>query len=364
MASEDRTASRAVTLEETLASKPYRFSFYAAVRALECLNRDKPRVGESAKAVEDPVRLGQAPDLAFAPAELAAYEPGAPGRPPRLTGYFFGLFGPNGALPIHLTEYARDRLRNRKDPTFCRFADVFHHRLLSLFYRAWANAQPTLWLDRPESDRFSTYVGTLFGMGMPSLRDRDEFPDFAKLHHAGRFAAQTCPAEGLRDVIAGFFELPVAIRQFIGEWLQLPPDSHLRLGISAETGTLGRTAVAGERVWEYQQKFRIVFGPLNLDEFERVLPGGESLRRLVALVRNYIGDQLNWDVNLVLKKQEVPDLRLGQSGYLGWTSWLTPRPGEHDADDAIFDPSRGAAGSDSADATQSRRGELGLNAAA
>ena len=78
MASEDRTASRAVTLEEALASKPYRFSFYAAVRALECLNRDKPRVGESAKAVEDPVRLGQAPDLAFAPAELAAYEPGAP----------------------------------------------------------------------------------------------------------------------------------------------------------------------------------------------------------------------------------------------------------------------------------------------
>ena len=107
-----------------------------------------------------------------------------------------------------------------------------------------------------------------------------------------------------------------------------------------------------------------MFGPLNLDQFERVLPGGESLRRLVALVRNYIGDQLNWDVNLVLKKQEVPDLRLGQSGYLGWTSWLTPRPGEHDADDAIFDPSRGTAGSDSADAAQSRRGELGINVAA
>lgn len=62
--------------------------------------------------------------------------------PARLEQFFFGLGGPNGPLPLHLTEYMRERQRNHADPTSKRFLDVFHHRLLSLFYRAWAEARP------------------------------------------------------------------------------------------------------------------------------------------------------------------------------------------------------------------------------
>ena len=337
MAGEDRTASHAVALG-ALQREPYNFDFYQALRRLECVYREKPRLGESARAAEDPVRLGQRPDLAFAPSSLASFEAGGDGRLPRLSVLFFGLFGPNGPLPLHLTEYARDRMRNAEDPTFARFADLFHHRMLSLFYRAWANAQPTVNFDRPDSDRFAVYVGSLFGMAMPSLRGRDAVSDLTKLHYAGPLACQARHAAGLQGVLADFFKIPVEIEEFVGQWVDLPEDGRWRLAESPETGTLGRSATVGARIWECQQKFRIAFGPIGLADYLRLLPGSDSLKRLVALVGNYIGHELTWDVNLILRKQEVPPLVLGGTAQLGWTTWLANRPFERHVDDLLLDP--------------------------
>lgn len=295
-------------------------------------------MGQSQKLADDPIRLAQQPSLAFAPSTLASFEPGQDGRPPRLEVLFLGLFGPNGPLPLRLTEYARDRQRNAGDPTFERFLDVFHHRMLSLFYRAWASAQPTVSFDRPASDRFGVYVASLLGLGMPSLRHRDAMPDLAKLHYAGQLVGQTRHAEGLRAILAGFFKLPVAIAEFIGEWLALPEPSRCRLGESRETGTLGVTAFVGGRVWGCQDKFRILFGPLSLADYRRLLPGGDSLPRLVAVVRNYIGEPLNWDVQLVLRKEDIPPCKLGERGQLGWTTWLASATFDEDADDLVLSP--------------------------
>ena len=158
MAGKKRTTSSAVEMVRALEDEPHRYGFFQALRVLECAHPDRPRVGESTRPTEDAIRLAQEPSLAFAPATLASFQAGQKGFPPRLSVLFFGLFGPNGPLPLHLTEYARDRLRNEHDPTFSRFADIFHHRMLSLFYRAWAVAQPTVNFDRPQSDRFHLVV--------------------------------------------------------------------------------------------------------------------------------------------------------------------------------------------------------------
>ncbi len=337
MANPDRTSADPVALFEALRRKPYAFHFFQALRRLECLCPDRPRLGKSLRLADDPVRLTQEPSLAFAPATLAAFDPGAEGRPPRLSEYFLGLFGPQGPLPLHLTEYARDRSRNHGDHTFACFADIFHHRILCLFYRAWADAQPTVSFDRPETDRFNVYIGAPFGLGMPSLWNRDAAPDLAKLHYAGRLVGQTRNPEGLQAILADFFNLPVTIENFVGHWLPLSETSRCRLGTSPTTGLLGVTAVIGERVWDCQYKFRIVIGPMPLEEFQRFLPGSDSLRRLVAWVRNYVGDQLLWDVNLILKREEVPPLKLGEETQLGWTTWLTSQPLDRDADDLKLD---------------------------
>lgn len=338
MAGEDRTTSDAVALTAALQAEPYGFEFYEAMRRLECAYPDRPRLGQSGRAGEDAVRLGQTPDMAFAPSTLASFKAGDEDTPPRLSVLFFGLFGPNGPLPMHLTEYARQRSRQAFDPTFARFADVFHHRLLSLFYRAWANTRPAVSFDRPDQDRFAVYVGSLFGMGMPALRDRVAVSDLTKLHFAGRLSCQTRNAEGLEGMLADFFKIPVRIKPFIGEWIDLPEHGRCRLGETPATGKLGRTTTIGSRVWDCQHKFRIVAGAVGLTVYRSLLPGTAALERLAALVRTYIGDELLWDLNLVLEKEEIPPLVLGGTGQLGWTTWLANRPFEEDVDDLILDP--------------------------
>jgi type VI secretion system protein ImpH len=337
MAGENREAAHALELFEALRLTPYAFHFFQAMRRLECRYRDRPRLGKAARLADDPLRLSQEPSMAFAPATLAAFDPGDADRAPRLYQYFLGLFGPHGPLPTHLTEYARSRLRNDGDPTFARFADIFHHRMLCLFYRAWADTQPTVSYDRPETDRFNVYVGATFGLGMPALWRRDAVPDLAKFHYAGRLVGQTRNPEGLQAILGDFFKLSVRVETFVGHWLPLSESSRCRLGETPTTGLLGLTAVIGERVWDCQHRFRIVMGPMTLDEFRRFLPGTDSLRRLVAWVRNYVGDELLWDVNLILKKEEVPPLVLGEGSQLGWTTWLTGQPLARDADDLKLD---------------------------
>jgi len=331
MASTNRNPDTNVALLKALATDPYHFGFYEALRQLECLYRDKPRLGKSVSPSDDGVRLGQTPSLKFAPSTLASYRTQG-GTPPHLSVYFFGQFGPNGPLPLHLTEYARNRERNAKDPTLAEFMDLFHHRLLSLFYRAWADKEPTVHFDRPEQDRFGCYVASLQGLGLSSLRNRDAMPDLAKLHFTGHLASHTRHAEGLASIIGDFFQLPVKIVEFVGEWLDIPEESYCYLDRDETTGQLGQSAVLGTRSWQCQQKFRICLGPVSMNEYERLLPGGESLVRLRDIVRNYIGFELNWDLNLVLDKEQVPNVKLGENGRLGWTTWLHSQTRDSDAD--------------------------------
>src|SRR5262249_55944074 len=150
-------------------------------------------------------------------------------RPSYLATYYFGLFGPNGPLPLHLTEYAHSRELNYRDSSFRRFADLFHHRLTSLFYRAWADAQPVVSFDRSEP-RFDLYVGRLLGIGMPEMRDRDKVADHAKLGRAGRFSLAARPPEGLIAILADYFGFRFALREMVGEWLRLARADRLELG--------------------------------------------------------------------------------------------------------------------------------------
>jgi type VI secretion system protein ImpH len=318
---------------EDLGRAPYRHDFYQTLRWLECLYIDQPRWGHALRPVDEPIRLGQDPDLSFAPSPLASFE--TTGPVPRLQVRLFGLFGPNGPLPIHLTEYARERLRHQNDPTLCRFLDIFHHRFLALFYRAWAQAQPHVNYDRPHDDRFAGYVGTFLGVAPQTLRRRDTVPDLAKFFHVGALIRQVRNAEGLAHILQHFFRVPAVIEEFVGHWMRLGPRERTNLG--REGATLGAGAVLGGRVWDRQHKFRIRLGPLTLDQYESFLPGGAPLKKLVDWVRLYFSLEHDWDVRLVLKHDHVPPIVLGRDGQLGWTSWLGKRRSRQDAADLCLD---------------------------
>lgn len=323
-----------------VAETPFAYDFYQTLRRIECLHSDKPRFGQGRRPLDEAIRLGQLPNMDFAPAPLTAFQLPEDGRPGKLNVSFFGLLGPNGPLPLHLTEHARDRLHHAGDPTFVRFLDIFHHRFLLFFYRAWAQAQPTVALDRPCEDRFSVYVGSLSGIAGERMRQRDDIGDFAKLHFAGLLSRQVRNRDGLAALLSGYFRVPVSIDEFVGHWMHLRPEDRTRIGARDSGAQLAVGTVLGARVWDRQHKFSIRLGPLTLNQYEAFLPAGKALGRLVAWVRQYLGFELEWDVRLMLKREEVPKLRLGKFGRLGWTTWLGNRCSGSDAADLTLDAER------------------------
>ena len=343
-------------LMDDLVARPWAFDLFRAVRLLESMRPDLPRVGCASSLSEEIVRFWQKPSLRFAPSNLdgvsftpPTLQPVGFRSPPRsmvqgartvpwLSINFFGLFGPNAPLPPHFTEYALERELHHKDPTITAFFNIFHHRLASFFYRAWASNQKALDLDRKGDEHFAIYIGALFGMGMDSLRNRDAVDDTAKLFFAGRLSGQTRNAEGLESILRDYFGIPVDLQPFTGRWLPLPPDSICQVGQSPNSGSLGVNMIVGERFWDCQLSFRLRFGPMSLADYQRMLPNGKAFERIKCWILNYCGHHFFWDLQLVLRADEVPDVRLGQQGSLGWTCWLKTKPFTADAGDLILNP--------------------------
>ena len=328
-----------VELDTLLEGQAARMDFFQVLRLIENAHPQLPRIGTSLRPRDDAVRFGQDPALIFHPTMLGQFKRSSADARARLAVNFFGLLGANGPMPTHLTEYVRDRLRNSSDATLIAFLDVFHHRMLSLFYRARASAEPVISLDRADGDRFSVFVGSLFGIGAQSLRDRDDIGDFAKLHFAGLLANKARPASGMASILRAYFKVPLHIEQFVGHWMRLPPEIQSRIGRQEDGNRLGASLVLGRSVWDCQHKFRIVIGPMGYDDYRRLLPGGDSLKRLQAWVKTYVGLTLDWDVRLILKKEHMPPLKLDGTTRMGWTTWLTSAAPSRNPNQLLINPS-------------------------
>ncbi|SAK90026.1 putative cytoplasmic protein [Caballeronia pedi] len=317
-------------LFDAVAEAPHRHDFYRLMRHLEALTPHLPRLGCGARPADEPLRLAQDVSLAFAPAPLAALRRTHDEHAPRLEQRFFGYLGPNGPLPLHLTDFARERALHHGDKAFARLLDTLLHRFLLLFYRAWAQGRPVTALDRPGHDRFAFYAGALIGHADAANRERDAVSDHAKLHFAGLWNMQTRPAEVLEAIAAALLRVPVRIEPYRGHWMTLQREErtalrHRAARFSGETSgfaQLGRGAVLGRAVWDRQHAFRLVIGPLSLAQFESLLPGGAALPTLVAVVRRHLNGELAWDAQLILAADEVPTAQIGRYGRLGYSAWL------------------------------------------
>ena len=336
MAGEGRPKTSALEFLTEVSEKPHSYGFFQTVRRINCLYENKPLTGHSFKPADDPIRFTQEPYTFFAPSTIAHLKIDSSDPYPRLSQRFLGLFGPNGPLPLHLTEYARDRSRHHHDQTLAAFADMFHHRVVSLFYAAWSQSQPVVQFDRPAEDRYAMYVGALFGLGAPSLRNLDSMHHVSKLGFAGHLSSLPRHVSGLMSLIKGYFRVPTQVVEFIAHWMRIPQEDLVRLGDVGMNGSLGCDTIIGEKVWQRQDKFQLRLGPMSLDMYESFLPSGKSFDALVSAVRNYVGIEYLWEVNLVLKKEEKPVTCLGKSGVLGWTSWLETEQQNDNVDDLVL----------------------------
>ncbi|MBI3369767.1 MAG: type VI secretion system baseplate subunit TssG, partial [Burkholderiales bacterium] len=211
-----------------LESEPWAFDFFALMRRIDALVPGAPRLGRAQLPSQEPLRLGQVPELDFAPAALASFDASSQ-KAPRLGVRFFGLLGPQGPMPLHLTEYVRERSRQRGDPTAARFLDLFHHRLLTLFYRAWAQHQPVVQADRPADDRYAAWLGAEQGIA-PDMPSRSVLPDTALLYQTGLIASRSKHPEALSKVLRQYFGIPVAVQMHMPHWLMLAAEDRSQLG--------------------------------------------------------------------------------------------------------------------------------------
>ena len=324
MASDGRSPPRA--LSRLLGALPT-LGFYTALRQIECDHRAHPLIGEALSPTDEPVRFGQDASLAFRAQSIVAIEDAHEQTPARLTVGFFGMSGPQGPLPTHLTEYVRQRRVHAGDHTLSRFLDIFHHRFVSLLYRAWASVQPTVQQDRPTCDRYARQLGALTGHHAPANAHATDALTQTRLYTARHFTNFTRQAEGLTKVLAAHFGVAVAIEEFVGEWLTIPDAYRWRLPSGREQpvrapSVLGESTRLGAEVWDVQAKFRVVLGPLAREAYERFLPGSPDLAQLSALVSAYAGPELAWDVRLVLAEPDRSPAVLGVAGAIGRTAHL------------------------------------------
>ncbi len=300
------------------------YDFFQALRLIELAQPDRPRLGKARRGRDEALRLSQKPQLNFPTSSLSRFEAAHGGKPARLEVLLIGLFGPNGPLPLHLTTHAIERRDRHADRSFLDFCSFLQHRLLALYYRAWADARP-----QNDGDRFRDFVAALCGHGLTAQRRRTEVSDNFKLRHAGILAQQTRHPDTLVVMLRNLLGLPLRIQEFIGGWLDVPPHVQTRLGYAAETGGLGSSAVIGRVTWQCQHRFRLHIGPLDYADYKQLLPGGRLFRLIGEVVRSVLGDEFEWDLRLILKRQDVPTARLDGGFQAGWTAWLAaPRRAE------------------------------------
>ena len=329
----------ATEVGEKLRREPFSFDFFQAVRLLERFLPERTSVGRFAHPETEVARFSVQPSLAFPASQIQAMD--CPeNHPVQMTVNFMGLTGPQGVLPNPYTSLIIERLR-ASDSSPRDFLDIFNHRIVSLFYRAWRKYRFDVAYEQGERDLFSRHLLSLLGLGTEGLRDRQTVSDDTLIYYAGLLAQHPRSAQALQQILADYFDVPVEVEQFAGAWYRLDRETQCRLSEeSSESEELGFGAVVGDEVWNQQSKVRIVLGPLTLERYVDFLPEGRSWEPLRAWVQFFSNDEWDFEVKLILEREQVPACTLGAEGasgpQLGWVSWVKSAPFFRDPDDTVL----------------------------
>lgn len=306
-----------IAFEERLKVRPSAYTFYAAMRGLEESNPYAPRFSESTSPVQDEIRVGQFPELSFPLSDIHSVWQHENSSVPVLNVQFQGLLGSQGALPLHITEYARERWVHDKDRTFVCFVNLFQHRWFTLFYRAWANAQPVVALHRKEPSTPVRLLSSVCG-------HTEDHLDSPRAQFAGFFQNQRRSSEGLAALAEGMLGIKPLVREFTGCWLPIPKIQRSCLSSKPQGGynRLGLNTVLGKRVWDVQSKFDLAFSVADIERFERFNPLKSNFSPFRRAVNDYVNGQYDWGISITLSAAHAQSIRLGNKAQLGWNSWL------------------------------------------
>ncbi len=348
MAAESRTPDIALKqpiFRALLNERSWEFNFFQTVRILQRLLPYRQQVGRKGPPLDEVARFHAHASMAFPASQIQGliwdqWQTVEDARPVRMTVNFMGMFGPMGALPLYYTEYILQRLRV-KDTALAAFLDIFNHRMISLFYQAWEKYRFYVAYERGEQDRLSRYLLHLVGLGTSKLQGRQQVRDDSMIFYSGLLAMHSRSALGLEQILSDYFDVPVAVEQYRGAWYPLELSSQCRFEDGdSYSEQLGVGAIVGDEVWDPQSGVRVRVGPLSIRQYLDFLPGGSAYRPMQALTRFFSNGELNFDLQLVLKQEEVPDCELGAGGEagprLGWLTWAKSAPMQRNPDETTL----------------------------
>jgi type VI secretion system protein ImpH len=343
---------------ERLFALPQKFEYFQAVRMLELwLKRHgAPQEG----AVANFLRFQNSTSLSFPASQLEALQPeprelatdarslgealqAAQLRYVRITPAFMGFLGSSGTLPAHYTERIAAHVLYQKDEGPRAFLDTFSNRSLALFYEAWRKYRLELKYQIDGKDGFMPLLLSLAGMHSPALRRRlsdggDGVLDESVAYFATAMRQRPASAVQIARVLSEYFSQPIRAEQFIGCWYAVPDGQQTMLGMA--NAVLGGGAMAGARVWQRDLRVRLVIGPLDREGYDSFLPGGKAARALESMLTMFTGLTLEYEVQLVLRAEDVRGAALdGQAsgGRLGWDSFLVTEVQRQDRCDVRYE---------------------------
>jgi type VI secretion system protein ImpH len=297
-----------------------RYGIFPVLRAAEARAPELPRIGSSRLPSQNIADLNQTPHVAFPDTTLDSIE--IKGSRANVNGYWLGLTGPMGALPLHLSEFALNERRYGQKRPFGRFLDMLAGRMLQFFYRAWADSQPVAHADRPDDDRFARYLAALSGAG-ENVPPNAAFPAQARLHYASLFASQRSAA-GVQDALSHLLATPVRLIEFLPRWRDIEPADRSRLGAPGGFNGLGTDSVAGSSVRAYTDAYRIVVKARTFAEYESFLPTGTQFKIAAEALDAFTPSHLEWELEIELDERDARPARLDGRPRMGCTSWMAP----------------------------------------
>ncbi len=327
-------------LDQEILEEPYRFEFFQAVRLFEKIYPQRRPVGRETLPHNEVLRFRTRMGLDFPASQIQevinSVEEATGQEKSEMFVNFMGMGGPLGVLPTHYTEIMIERARYR-DTSMWAFLDIYTHRAVSLFYRAWEKYRFPVQYERG-NDVFTEYLFDFAGLGTKGLRGRMALEDESLLPYTGLIAQKPHSAIALQQLVADYFNLTAEIVQFFGQWLDLEEENITRIGKA--NSQLGLTTIAGTRVWEQQSKFRFRLGPLPFKQFQGFLPNGTASKPFNSIVRFTVGLEMDYDLQLILQAKEVPGCilttRAMRRPMLGWSSWLKTQSFEADDEQVVL----------------------------
>jgi type VI secretion system protein ImpH len=342
MATEGRPVNPAIAdteIEARLREEPFAFEFFQAMRLLEKLLPDCLPVGGFGPPAAEVARLGVHPSLNFPASEIQSLQ-WEEGQAPFLRVNFMGLTGPQGPLPQWYTATVLEQMRSG-DATLRDFLDIFNHRSLSLFYRAWQKYRFGVAYERGDRDNFFLNLLALIGLGTPGLPGQQSVVDEALIFYAGLLAPHQRSAAALEQILSDYFDVHAEVEQLVGGWYRLDQDTQCCMdGMETPSQKLGEGAVLGDETWDQHSRVRIKLGPMSLAQYIDFLPSGSAYKPLHALTRFYSNEEFEFEIQLILRRDDVPRCELGAkenaAPRLGWVTWVKSEAMQRDPADAVL----------------------------